>query len=53
LGPPAANVPAQATKRAHGGKLYGGNAITIVVTARKDATISTGGFFIPELLLSA
>jgi hypothetical protein len=43
LGPPAANVPAQLMKMAHGGRLQGGREIMTVVAASRDATSSTGG----------
>src|SRR6185437_96641 len=41
FGPPAAKVPAQVMKMAHGGRLAGANS---VVTASSEATISAGGF---------
>src|SRR5665213_2814399 len=42
FGPPAAKVPAQDTKIAHGGRFDGVNT---VVAASREATISAGSFF--------
>src|SRR5580765_4345642 len=43
FGPPAAKVPAQLMKMAHGGRFKGGREIMTVVAASAEATISAGG----------
>src|SRR3954464_3150094 len=48
LGPPAAKVPAQLMKMAHGGSDQGGSEMITVVAASSDATISVGRRFMAD-----